>query len=106
MAWPTTSRHQRGYGSAWDRQRLAILARDKHICRCAECVRLGRVRNATQVDHVVPRGRHGTDDPSNLQAINRQCHKIKTQQEQGRPMRERPVVGLDGFPVEPSKRGA
>ncbi|MGX8924127.1 HNH endonuclease, partial [Enterobacter hormaechei] len=34
------SRHQRGYGSKWDRLRPIVLDRDKHLCQ--ECLRNGR----------------------------------------------------------------
>ena len=61
--------------------REIVLRRDAGICRCAECAALGRVRIATEVDHIIPKAEGGTDDPSNLRAINGDCHKIKTQAE-------------------------
>ncbi len=97
MAWSRESRHARGYGSEWDKLRLVILRRDNGICRCSECKRLGRIRVAHEVDHILPRAKGGTDAPENLQAINRDCHKAKTDHELGR--RTRQVVGLDGFPL-------
>lgn len=75
------SRHARGYGSAWDRLRLQILMRDNHLCQCEECRAMGRVRPATEVDHIVNKAQGGTDDPSNLQAINTECHKAKSARE-------------------------
>lgn len=72
------SRHARGYGKEWVRLRARILKRDKEICRCAECVQSGIVKPATEVDHVVPKYLGGTDDPKNLQAINKYCHRRKT----------------------------
>lgn len=72
------SRHARGYGSHWQKLRAMVLARDCYVCRCAECRRLGRVREATEVDHVLPKSQGGTDDPANLSAINHDCHKTKT----------------------------
>jgi 5-methylcytosine-specific restriction endonuclease McrA len=31
-----------------------------------------------QVDHIITKARGGTDDPSNLQALCRECHSRKT----------------------------
>lgn len=92
------SRHERGYGAEWDRLRLEIMWRDQGICRCAECVRLGRLRPAHDVDHVLPKAQGGTDDPANLVAINRECHREKSLRERG--MKVRPKIGADGYPVE------
>ncbi|MEK6291065.1 MAG: HNH endonuclease signature motif containing protein [Paraburkholderia tropica] len=75
------NRHARGYGSHWQKLRAMVLARDCYVCRCAECRRLGRVREATEVDHVRPKSQGGTDDPGNLSAINHDCHKAKTARE-------------------------
>ncbi|OZI64607.1 hypothetical protein CAL20_02850 [Bordetella genomosp. 4] len=82
-------------GRPWRRLRLMILNRDGWLCQCDECKRLGRVLVAHEVDHHIPLSRGGTDDPSNLRAINRDCHKAKTQREGGRryPKRSRNAVG-------------
>ena len=97
--WPTTSRHQRGYGSAWDALRLRILRRDCGICQCDECKASGRITIATEVHHIKAKADGGTDDPSNLQAIAKDCHKRETMIERGARPIERPTIGLDGFPV-------
>lgn len=75
---------ERGYGTRWRKLREIVLRRDAGICRCAECARLGRVRIATEVDHIRPKAEGGTDDLSNLRAIAKECHKIKTQAESKR----------------------
>ena len=83
------SRHERGYGSAWDKIRVRILKRDHGLCQCSECKRLDRIRVAHHVDHIISkaewRRRHGNlvgvDDDDNLQAINRDCHAEKTARE-------------------------
>ena len=75
---------ERGYGARWRKLREIVLRRDAGICRCAECASLGRVRIATEVDHIRPKSEGGTDDLSNLRAINHECHKIKTQAESKR----------------------
>lgn len=73
------TRHERGYGSAWDALRLIILQRDAGLC--VPCRAAGRVTPAAEVDHVVNRARGGADEPANLQAICRACHKAKTARE-------------------------
>jgi 5-methylcytosine-specific restriction protein A len=82
------SRHERGYGSAWEKLRLEILERDARICQ--PCLKAGtRVHLASEVDHIVGKAEwqrlhrtlDGVDDPSNLQAINHDCHRAKTQSE-------------------------
>lgn len=105
--WPTTSRHERGYGNAWDRLRLQILRRDCGICQCAECKAAGLVTLATEVHHIKSKAecarlrwtQEQTDHPSNLAAINKDCHKRETAAEQGRELKVRPTIGLDGFPI-------
>lgn len=99
--WHKTSRHARGYGSQWVRTRDAILTRDGYLCQ--PCQRNGRPTPATQVDHIVPKAKGGTDDPDNLEAICRSCHDAKTAQEaaeaQGRTWRPKRTIGADGWPV-------
>ena len=101
------SRAERGYGPAWDRLRLVILARDNYLCQGPDCKGGAlRLTVASEVDHVIPKAQwlkcHGTlagvDDPCNLQAIGRECHKRKTAAENGRTVR--PRIGADGYAVE------
>ena len=68
------SRHQRGYGTRWYRLRAYILARDSGLCRVCG-------RPASEVDHIVPKSRGGTDDEDNLQTICTACHAQKTARE-------------------------
>lgn len=68
-------------GRPWRRLREEILKRDDYLCQCEECQALGRVRPGNEVDHIVPRSQGGKDDPSNLRAINDECHKLKTRRE-------------------------
>lgn len=99
--WPTTSRHERGYGSEWDKLRIQILRRDNGLCQCRECQggKL-RARQATEVHHIKSKASGGTDDPDNLQAINKDCHKRETAAEQGRTLRPRVVIADDGWPAQ------
>ena len=98
MPWPSTSRHARGYGREWDKLRARILERDNYLCQCSECRKHDRVTPANEVDHIVPKAKGGTDDLSNLQAINRFCHQRKTREDAG--IVERPRIGVDGWPIE------
>ena len=95
MAWPTTSRHTRGYGHQWDKLRKVILQRDSYLCR--PCLAKGRPTPAQAVDHIKPKAKGGTDEPVNLQAICNDCHEAKTARDDGRKVRAR--IGLDGWPI-------
>jgi 5-methylcytosine-specific restriction protein A len=79
------SRHDRGYGSEWDKLRLQILKRDGY--QCQECKRQGRVTAAQDVDHIKRKKDEGTDDPSNLQSLCRPCHIAKTAAEKAKMQR-------------------
>ncbi len=76
------SRHERGYGTAWDKLRARILKRDAGICQ--PCMAEGSVRQGTHVDHVVPKAEGGSDDESNLQTICAERHRLKTAAEAAR----------------------
>jgi 5-methylcytosine-specific restriction protein A len=75
--WSTTkgSSTSRGYGAAWQKLRSQVL-RAEPLCR--QCNREGRVVAATDVDHIVPKAKGGSDDRSNLQPLCEACHKAKT----------------------------
>lgn len=70
------TRHERGYGTAWDRMRERIMRRDGGLCQPS--LRHGLVVTAHDVDHRVPKALGGTDDDDNLQAISRAVHQAKT----------------------------
>lgn len=78
--WGTRQGSGRG-GRPWRRLREQVLKRDMYLCRCAECTRLGRIRPADEVDHILALAHGGTDTMSNLRAINHVCHLAKTQVE-------------------------
>lgn len=94
MPWPTTSRHERGYGTDWDKLRQDILKRDNHLCQGC----LPRVVPGNHVDHIKPKAKGGTDDPHNLQTLCEPCHKAKTALDAGKRVKQR--IGSDGWPVE------
>lgn len=73
---------QRGYGSAWQRARLAYLQRNP---LCVGCNKQGRVTAAAVVDHITP---HKGDkalfwDSDNWQALCKPCHSRKTAAQDG-----------------------
>lgn len=71
--------HPRTSTAEWRALRKLVLRRDAGICHV--CGKPG----ATDVDHVIPFGEGGTDEPSNLAPIHpRPCHQLKTQQEAAR----------------------
>lgn len=83
LAPQSVDAQERVRGSVWMATRDRILTRDKGVCRCDECQRLGRLRPAHQVDHHVPLHLGGSGDDSNLRAINADCHAAKTAREAG-----------------------
>ncbi|OXR49599.1 MULTISPECIES: HNH endonuclease [unclassified Pusillimonas] len=68
-------------GRPWRRLRDYILARDGYLCQCRDCQKRLVPLVATEVDHIIPESQGGTDDHSNLRAINEDCHRKKTQAE-------------------------
>lgn len=63
-------------GWAWQQIRNRIMERDAGLCQPS--LRAGLVVVATEVDHIVPLQRGGTDDDRNLQAISTEPHRAKT----------------------------
>lgn len=103
MSWSKESRHLRGYGTDWDKLRKLILQRDNGICQA--CYRsTGRIHSGTEVDHVISKAKavkmkwtqDQIDAESNLQCINKDCHKTKTLKEEGKKIKQE--FGLDGWP--------
>ena len=93
------NRHERGYGAAWDKLRAHILQRDKRLCR--SCIRLGIIRTATDVDHIIRKADGGNDDESNLQSLCRSCHKDKTRAENAGIEAKVSGCNASGIPIDP-----
>lgn len=89
------TRKEQGYGHAWDKLRLVILKRDKHLCQY--CLAKGYPVPGNEVDHIVPKSKGGSDDPANLQVLCSPCHRDKTIRDKG--YRVRPRIGPDGWPI-------
>ena len=62
----------------WNRLREVVFAAEP-LCR--SCSAAGRVRAATEVDHIVPVVLGGGDSLSNLQGLCHFCHLEKTRQD-------------------------
>jgi len=56
------------------------MRRDQGLCQV--CLSSGRTTLAAEVDHIKRKADGGTDDVDNLQAICRECHRLKTAVEQ------------------------
>lgn len=107
--------HQRGYDSRWQEARQTFL-RQRPLCECDECKRLGRIRAATIVDHKVPprmadairsgskeaiaKARQIFWDKSNWQPLSKSCHDSWKQ----RLEKSGTVAGCtaDGMPLDPN----
>ncbi|HEY3984625.1 HNH endonuclease [Cedecea sp.] len=76
---PGQTRHQRGYGTGWDKARLRILKRDKGLCQ--NCLRRGAITEAAAVDHIVAKANGGSDSDDNLESLCIPCHRVKTARE-------------------------
>lgn len=90
----------RGYGANWRKLRELVMNRDVGLCQ--PCLKQGRTTVAKEVDHVLPKAAGGTDALDNLQAICRNCHKLKTARESRQTM-ELKGRGSQKAPAYPSK---
>lgn len=65
---------------------------------CVACQKVSRVTMATELDHIIPLHKGGTNEESNLQGLCGDCHAEKTRIDLG--WKERVSIGVDGWPVE------
>lgn len=93
--WGNLSRHARGYGSKWVKLRARILERDQYLC--VPCRARGIIASATSVDHIKPKAKGGTDDPSNLRSLCGDCRKAKDAEDRGAKPAMR--FDADGWPI-------
>ena len=94
--WDKERSHRTLTGRPWRRKREHILARDGYMCQCEKCKGMKLV--AHEVDHIKPLSQGGTDDDTNLRAMNRDCHAEKSKREANPGYTPRVEVGLDGGP--------
>lgn len=121
MAWKGErgTRHERGYGREYMRQRAIVMqvnADGRPTALCRECLeREGRPTPATDCDHIIPKHKADpmgmvylggdlidVESIKNKQPLCRACHKAKTAREavEASGGRVRPTIGVDGWPVE------
>lgn len=81
---------QRGYGARWRKLRAMKLGADP-ICSDPYHQHPGQVVAATEVDHILPKARGGTDAWENLQSLCGSCHSHKTATQDGGWGREVPI---------------
>lgn len=106
MPWGKESRQSRGYDAAWTRVRKVVIERDKGLCQM--CLKAGRITPGRDVDHKIPKAetkrrgwtRAQQDHPDQLWLLCVPCHKIKTEEEQGKHKHApKPTIGDDGWPL-------
>lgn len=68
-------------GNAWMAIRSRIMVRAKGLCE--HCTKAGRIRPASEIDHITPLAQGGKDNDANLQALCVECHQAKSKAEQG-----------------------
>lgn len=86
------SRHERGYGSEWDRisakwkaqhpfcgMRADSRLHQEHSACARQGIRYaGGPENRLVTDHIVPKSEGGQDEDSNFQTLCERCHSVKT----------------------------
>jgi 5-methylcytosine-specific restriction protein A len=72
----------RGYcTAAWERTRLAIIARDQGVCQLCGLLVIGE---GGDIDHVLEKAKGGTDALENLRLTHRSCHAKRHAQDASR----------------------
>lgn len=69
---------ERGYAGNWPKLRAMVL-REEPLCR--NCLEEGKTTSASEVDHIIPKARGGSEYRINLQALCKPCHSAKTLRE-------------------------
>lgn len=88
-------RNERTRGRRWMRLRHVVLVEQPVCMICGK-------RSSTEVDHIIPVTKGGTDERSNLQGTCSECHEDKTRNDLG--LKNKPVkIGLDGYPIDDGK---
>lgn len=90
------SRHERGYGRAWELLRAQVLKRDNYLCQA--CLRKNRVRAGNECHHLKPKAKSGEEVMTNLETLCSDCHLEADAKAQGRALRQR--IGADGWPID------
>jgi 5-methylcytosine-specific restriction protein A len=96
MAWPRTSRHERGYGTEHDKMRALLM---RTIILCEECTRQGRSTRGTIADHIKPLAKGGTGARSNYQLLCQPCSDAKGLADKGQTAKVIVGTDADGWPI-------
>lgn len=88
----STERHRHEHTRRWQRLRLFYLRANP---LCIDCKKQDKIVPASEVHHIVPIARGGTDDESNLEALCKSCHSKKTAEENRYPGGRKISTGLD-----------
>ena len=67
---------------------------------CVMCKKSGIITQATQVDHITPLHKFGTETEDNRQGLCEECHLKKSTTERGYTYRPRVKIGVDGWPIQ------
>lgn len=67
---------------------------------CRHCLAQGRRTATSQVDHIVPLFKGGSNARSNMQGLCDDHHRIKSAADTGKRASVRLVIGLDGWTIE------
>ena len=79
--WASKTKYRKSSGYEWAARREKALKRDGYLCQ--QCLEIGRVVIAKEVDHITPVSKGGTDEYSNLVSLCSICHKSKSKAESG-----------------------
>ena len=66
---------------------------------CRHCLAKGKYTPTTEIDHIRPLFKGGSDDRANLQGLCDECHRIKSAKDTGKVAAPRLVIGEDGWPI-------
>ena len=86
---------ERTRGGKWMRMKARVLEQAMGLCQCRRCALRLVPLPAHQVDHKRPLWAGGTDEWSNLQALNVDCHAAKSAHEE-----QLRTLGLPWTPYE------
>ena len=87
-------------GRKWMTIRERIMSRDCGLCQ--QCKRQGRIKQGTQVDHIIALTNNGSNDDDNLECICPDCHLKKNMVDLG--FKPQITTGIDGWPTESNHR--
>ena len=94
-------------GRPYDKRQWRDVVRPAQLAAhplCKQCLELGQLIPATEVDHIIPVSEGGSwYEPENLMSLCKACHSVKTRGEQSGQRRHR-IKGcyFNGMPRDPN----